>query len=315
MTRAKERLILSGGLPARAAKGAFLGLLQEAASGEIGQAGQSAVHIGPVSFGQTMVVAADRAPRRRKQAPAKLRAPAEWKSLVSRWEQRDRAWETARSTPVHLTPTRLGGRKEQGVGAAGPEAGSAGQGRLIGTLAHRVLQHWDFSDAPEKLRERITAVCRQDITEDRAGTMAEIERELQELLRTFTASEPYWELQRATILGREVPFAIPWEGEGRGARGKGPKTTDQPLASSPVPLAGTPCVVMEGIIDVVYRLDGKIHLADYKTDRVQDSEVPARAATYEGQARIYRAAVSRCLGMTDVGVQLIFVRNGKAVSV
>jgi ATP-dependent helicase/nuclease subunit A len=245
-----------------------------------------------------MVVAADRAPRRRKQAPAKLRAPAEWKSLVSRWEQRDRAWETARSTPVHLTPTRLGGRKEQGVGAAGPEAGSAGQGRLIGTLAHRVLQHWDFSDAPENLRERIAAVCRQDITEDRAGTMAEIERELQELLRTFTASEPYRELQRATILGREVPFAMPW-----------PVSSSQSSALSPQ------SCLMEGIIDVVYRLDGKIHLADYKTDRVQDSEVPARAAAYEGQARIYREAVSRCLGTTDVGMQLIFVRNGKAVSV
>lgn len=72
---------------------------------------------------------------------------------------------------------------------------------------------------------------------------------------------------------------------------------------------------MEGVIDVVYRLDGKVHLADYKTDRVKDSEVAARAADYEGQARIYREAVSRCLGITDVGVQVIFLRNGKAVSV
>jgi ATP-dependent exoDNAse (exonuclease V) beta subunit len=72
---------------------------------------------------------------------------------------------------------------------------------------------------------------------------------------------------------------------------------------------------MEGVIDVVYRRDGKIHLADYKTDRVQDSEVAARAAAYGEQARIYREAVSQCLGMTDVGVQVIFVRNGKAVSV
>ena len=88
-------------------------------------------------------------------------------------------------------------------------------------------------------------------------------------------------------------------------------SSPSPIASRPLPAS----CVMEGVIDVVYRLDGKIHLADYKTDRVQDSEVQARAADYEGQARMYREAVSRCLGIADVGVQLIFVRNGKALAV
>ncbi len=313
MTRAKERLILSGGLPARAAKGAFLGLLQEAASGEIGQAGQSVIHIGPASFGQTVVAAADRAPRRRTAAPAKLRVSAEWKSLVSRWEQRDRAWDTARSTPVHLTPTRLGGRKEYGVGTTGPGAGSAEQGRLIGTLAHRVLQQWDFADAPVNLRARIAAVCRQEIAPEWTGKMVEIEEELAGMFQTFTASEPYRELQRATIIGREVPFVMPWPSgvrtEDSGLRAEGRQFT----AQSSVPSSQS--CLMEGVIDVVYRLDGKIHLADYKTDRVQDSEVQARAADYEGQARMYREAVSRCLGIADVGVHLIFVRNGKALAV
>jgi ATP-dependent helicase/nuclease subunit A len=71
---------------------------------------------------------------------------------------------------------------------------------------------------------------------------------------------------------------------------------------------------MEGVIDVLYRLDGRIHLADYKTDRVEDSELADRAAAYEGQVQVYREAVARCLGVKQVGVQLIFLRNGKAVS-
>ncbi len=315
MTRAKERLILSGGLSARATKGAFLGLLQEAAGGEIGQAGQSAVHVGPMSIGQTVVAAADRAPRRRKRAPAKLRASSEWKSLASLWEHRDRIWETARSRPAHLTPTSLAGRRESRLAVTGRGAGASDRGRAIGTLAHRVLQHWDFAGGVGALKEHIAAVCRHDLAPEWAGEMVEIERELQEILQAFMASGPYRELQRATILGREVPFVMPWEGDRLWAMGHEAAKTRADSSSSPIAYRPLPASrLMEGVIDVVYRLDGKVHLADYKADRVQDSEIRARAAEYEGQARIYREAVSRCLGIADVGVQLIFIRNGKAVS-
>jgi ATP-dependent helicase/nuclease subunit A len=207
-----------------------------------------------------------------------------------------------RETPVRVTPTGLlksGGGKARQVPRA---AGAPERSRLVGTLAHRVLQHWNFSDAPEQLPARIAAACRQEFAEDRAGTAAEIEAELLEMLRAFTASEPYRDLRRAMIIGREVPFVMPWDGMTLQTSNLEPRTP-------------APCAVMEGVIDVVYRLDGKVHLADYKTDRVKDSEVADRAAEYEGQARVYREALSRCLGIAEVGVQLIFVRNGKAVAV
>jgi ATP-dependent helicase/nuclease subunit A len=303
MTRAKERLILSGGWlgPASRSKGTFLDLLREAATGGIGEADVSFLHIGAVPLEQTVVTAGERAPKRRKAAPARLRASKEWASVAERWKARDQAWAAARATAVHVTPTGL---SKSGDGTALRPAlrpaGDPERSRLVGTMAHRVLQHWDFSEAPEKLRERIKAVCRQVGAENLAGNgkMDEIEAELLEMLRAFTASEPYRELQRATILGREVPFIMPW-----------------PALSAHHSALSTQHCLMEGVIDVVYRRDGKIHLADYKTDRVQDSEVAARAAAYGEQARIYREAVSQCLGMTDVGVQVIFVRNGKAVSV
>ena len=317
MTRAKERLVLSGGLSARAAKGAFLGLLQEAVSDEIGQAGEQALRVGPISFGQTVVATSDRAPRRRRGAPEKLRASAEWKALAPLWERRDRTWETACATSAHVTPTRLAGGHDERMSRTGlaVQGGAASErALLIGTLAHRVLQHWDFAEGAGKLAERIATACRAGVPAEQSGETAGIERELLELLQTFAGSAPFRDLQRAEILGREVPFTMSWEGKGRGARGKRPKTKHSPLASSPVPLASTPCV-MEGVIDVLYRLDGHIHLADYKTDRVEDSELSDRAASYEGQVRVYREAVARCLGIKQVGVQLIFLRNGKAVPV
>ncbi|MGH7429488.1 MAG: PD-(D/E)XK nuclease family protein [Candidatus Methylomirabilaceae bacterium] len=72
---------------------------------------------------------------------------------------------------------------------------------------------------------------------------------------------------------------------------------------------------MEGVIDLVYRLGGEVWAADYKTDRVRDEEVASRAAEYHLQAKIYKEAVSRCLGVDKVGFQFLFLRNGKAVEV
>jgi ATP-dependent helicase/nuclease subunit A len=300
MTRAKERLILSGGWPGPASrsKGTFLDLLREAATGGIGEADVPVLHVGPVPLEQTVVTAGERASKRRKTAPARLRASKEWASVAERWKARDQAWDTMCATAVHVTPTSLlkstGGRAR----LTARTAGDAELSRLVGTLAHRVLQHWDFALPPDQLRGRIASVCQTGIPPEREEDRAAIEADLRAIFDAFADSEPYRSLRRAEILGREVPFMMPWSA----AEARHP---------SPV----TRHCLMEGVIDVVYRLDGKIHLADYKTDRVQDNEVPARAAAHREQARIYREALSRGFGTADVGVQLIFVRNGKAVSV
>ena len=41
---------------------------------------------------------------------------------------------------------------------------------------------------------------------------------------------------------------------------------------------------MEGVIDLIYRLDGRIWIADYKTDDVAAEDAPARADHYRSQA-------------------------------
>jgi len=298
MTRAKERLILSGGLPThlvRKAKDTFLGLLQEAATGEIGQPNESTVKIGPISFEQTVIAASERVPKRRRATPAKLRPSSDWASLSRRWEQRDQVWASARVTPRELTPTVLMRGERTPGRRSTPAAEEPGQALLIGTLAHRVLEHWDYTDDPANLAARVAGVCQSGDRSYPLVDMALVEAELRDILTAFATSVSYAELRRATILGREVPFAIPW-------------TATDPHHPSPI----THHCVMEGVIDVVYRLDSRIWIADYKSDRVREEEIPDRLAQYGQQAKIYTEAVSQSLGVDNVGFKLIFLRHGIA---
>jgi ATP-dependent helicase/nuclease subunit A len=95
----------------------------------------------------------------------------------------------------------------------------------------------------------------------------------------------YMRLRSAAILGREVPFIMPW-----GDR-----------------------QVMEGVIDLIYRLDGELWIADYKTDQTTAEEAPTKAAFYSYQADIYRKAATTCLGLPRVSFQLLFLRAGTSV--
>jgi ATP-dependent helicase/nuclease subunit A len=240
-------------------------------------------------------------------------------ALQRRWRDRDRRWQDASRLQAFTNPTALKETMDEvfspaGGWRVGPRPESA---RLIGILAHRVLEGWDFSLAVEKLSDRVKTVCRHGLAPESADGAEQIADELQDLFRTFGNSKPYADLRRATILGREVPFAFPWAGTRHEARDTGlveiesPAHRLAPRASQPAPGA----CVMEGLIDLVYRLDGKVWVADYKTDQVAVDELQSRVADYDLQARIYREAVRRSLGIDRVGFQFIFLRQGTAVSI
>jgi ATP-dependent helicase/nuclease subunit A len=114
-----------------------------------------------------------------------------------------------------------------------------------------------------------------------------IRDDLAALMRRVLSSDFYQTLGKATILGRETSFLIPWKEE----------------------------QIMEGVIDLIYRLDGRTWIADYKTDHVTKSEAPARAGQYQQQAAIYREAATRCLGLSDVSFQFLFLRAGVSVEI
>jgi ATP-dependent helicase/nuclease subunit A len=72
---------------------------------------------------------------------------------------------------------------------------------------------------------------------------------------------------------------------------------------------------MEGRIDLIYKRDGTVWLADYKTDRLIEADAATRAEAYREQARFYTEAVHHAMGHRPAGLKVIFLRLGKAVPV
>lgn len=79
--------------------------------------------------------------------------------------------------------------------------------RLVGVCAHAVLEQWDFAKPRAEIDTVIEQVCRRYVAQDHL--MADVAGDLTALFGNFLSSEPYKRLQRATVLGREVPFVMP----------------------------------------------------------------------------------------------------------
>ena len=234
-----------------------------------------------------------------------------------------RQMETARQTPLFLSATRSvttgdplwpasHAIPEQSTGE--PERAAPGKpvalprretasppgppdrSAVIGTLAHRVLHGWDFAAEPGTMPAWIEDCCRTYLPTKWAAESDGVRAELQELFRHFVESEPYAVLRQADILGREIPFAVPWQSEGAGA-------------------ARTPAGVMEGVIDVMYRRGRQIWIADYKTHRVEEHSLAQVVQDYRTQMEIYRRAATLAWGQGPVRAQLIFIRSGLGVEV
>jgi len=172
-------------------------------------------------------------------------------------------------------------------GQALEKASNGDFARLGGIIAHRILERWDYAADPSRFGDQIEVTLRACLTNEQQTWAPALSESLQELFFTFGRSEIYSKLRVATILGREIPFVMPWD-EGQ---------------------------VMEGIIDLVCRLDGRLWIADYKTDAVSADAVPRRAEVYHRQAEIYKTAVQQSLGISSPVFQLIFLRPGVAIEI
>jgi ATP-dependent helicase/nuclease subunit A len=287
MTRAKEMLVLSGGLNARSVGENTLEWLQEIGQGAVGDATTQHVQIGTSAIPHRVIKAPERKWPKRSLANVERAAPVDPSMIARLWEERSARWTAARQTAWRLTPSSL--EKEARFApiqsrdrTAEPEAG-----RLVGVLAHRVLERWDFQDAPDGLLNQIDPAIQASLTPDRVDLRSHVAESLHELFSAFARSDLYMRLRSAAILGREVPFLMPW-GDGQ---------------------------MMEGVIDLIYRLDGHLWIADYKTDRVAATEVQSRAKTYASQAAIYREAACRCLNLSSVSFQFLFLRPGVSIEI
>ncbi len=298
MTRAKRRLILSAGIPKHIAQDSFLAMVAQGFGIDVDNLGSDALTTShPVG---NATVSVNVIPGKTVPLRANRRELPEWQDLKhddaavvrARWDERFKREQEVSGCPPLLSPTLL----KSTVSGITPARRSRADGlrseiaSLIGTLVHRVLEQWDFADDPTKLIDLAEIAC-ASLATNNAHEYNEITLDTKDMLEAFIRSDIFQILREATIVGREVPFVIPWS------------TSESRHA------------VMEGVIDLVYRFNGDVWIADYKTDRITADEMDGRAAEYELQAQIYTEAVFKCLGLRPKGFQFIFLRTGTVVPV
>lgn len=285
MTRAKELLLLSGGITTRSGGETVFQLLQNIGVGEIGAVSTAALKIGASSIHHRVAAAQERKwPRRRlvRTAGTALIDPHE---IAELWEARTARWTAVRETPHHLTPTTLGKHAVPVMPETISARPDAAIGRLAGVVSHRLLERWDFSQDPSKLREQVAPAVRAAIGPDDQSYAEAVAESVHNLLVTFSRSDAYARLRSSEIIGREVPFVMAW-----GDR-----------------------QVMEGVIDLIYRLDGELWVVDYKTDTISADQAVARADLYRTQSEVYKAAVRQSLAVDAVRFHCLFLRCATAV--
>jgi ATP-dependent helicase/nuclease subunit A len=290
MTRARESLVLSGALPKRRVRGALLDLLEQAAGTKLDGKAQDELSVGGVGLRQTILTGEDRPPSRVRQQPIVLEDCPLDQAWLDRWVQRDRVWEAHRADSLLISPSDFI-RKPVAVASSTVQRSRQGRGvpsgKAIGTIVHRVLQYWDFGAEVEPQMAAITGASLTLDEPDEAARQA-IADEVHAVLQTFVQSPAYDRLRRATVIGREMPFLISWNEKRQ---------------------------ILEGAIDLLYRIDGQLWIADYKTDMIPLDQVAARADVYREQARLYRAAVTQSLGEPIAGFEFVFLRLGVSVPV
>jgi ATP-dependent helicase/nuclease subunit A len=221
----------------------------------------------------------------RKKAKGSKKKP-NWRPFIDTWKKRRERYEATMKQFTFVTPTLLKQQEENGeIALPRRRAGLKREpALLVGDLAHRFLQRWDFAADPSSLADQVSAFAQPHLARETKQNRRNIENELREVARNFSRSAVYAELAEARILGREVPLLMPWNGQ-----------------------------IMEGVIDLIYETNGLLYLADYKTDRIAPDNLRQGAERYRQQAEIYSQAVRQSLGREPAAFKIIFLRLGEAV--
>lgn len=284
MTRARDLLVLSGGHTRRPGRGTVLSLLHEAIGDQLFTPETESVDIGGSRIHRVTLPVATTRQRPPQKVTSSVAVPALGPLLTRHTARHSRRSELC-MLPRRLTPSLIKADLQAVQPPSGQKRALRSPAQIVGICVHALLERWDFSRASPPSRIEIESLCRQILPADEEY-MTEVNDDITSIISSFVLSEFYAQMQSATILGREVPFVIPWQ-EGQ---------------------------VMEGVIDMIYRLDGTVHLADYKTDWVTADTARARANDYALQAEIYRTAACRCLGLPQVSFEFFFLRPGVSIA-
>ena len=272
------------------------------------------------------------------KTPTEKKLDIDWTAFVEIWKKREAAMIEATRKSLFVSPSTITDKEtiaydmlpvpDRVERASETHPNHAA---LIGSICHRVLEGWDFHKSPQELQRSVESVVKWDITfgkgevESPAQFQGEgfayqgesishpyeggdvgvvmkskeippdtiqtqdvefIKAEVIKILSDFIDSEAYKELQNAQILGREIPILLKWNGQ-----------------------------IMRGTIDILYKTDNRLIVADYKTDHIKATELPAKTAKYNYQKEVYVEAVKRCLQIDNPEFKLIFLRLGKVMSI
>ena len=284
MTRPRQQLVVSFAERGEPARDSMFTLIDEATGGALARAAPPAV---PCGMGEMAVEVAEEDPGANQHGDGRSAPPpdtTDWSWYEALWRRRRDDYETRRQTPLFLAPTRLEADDEEAEARARAGGLERDTALALGSLAHRVLEHWDFQTA--RIEEDLDEAIARHAPGLPAAQHRVVVRELKAIWAALTGSPVYEELRSARILGREMPFVLPWNGQ-----------------------------IMEGRIDLVYQRQGQIYVADYKTDQVTDGEIAEVMHDYRHQARIYTEAVRRGLNREVAAFRLILLRLGRGVDV
>lgn len=284
MTRAREHLILLG----RAEGGdrsSFSGIL--GAGGFWPKPGERPAKLFLLEGGEIPVsyVSPENVPAAVivKQAPSRSRV-SDGARLATLWKKRREALPLQKSRTVFDSPTAyLHEAEKMSVDIPG-DALVAGVSSLVGQVCHRVLEEWDYSKVDD-LTDRIARAYQVLKQRFPVAYWSPVARESEKVLEEFLASPLAQKLAGCRILGREIPFLY----------SSGEK-------------------IVRGAIDILFRNDGQLWVADYKTDRIPADQIDLHAHRYEQQGRAYIDAVEKSFGERCC-FQVIYLRLGRAVDV
>ena len=284
MTRPRQQLVVSFAERGQPDRDSMVSMIGEATGGDLAHADPPAVACGTGEMAVEVVEEDPGADEHGDRLPAPPPDAADWSWYEDLWGRRRSDYEARRQTPIFLTPTRLkaaGEAAEPRLRAGGLERDTA---LILGELAHQVLEHWDFQT--QRVEEDLHEAIARHAPELPAAEHRVVVRELKAIWATLAGSPVYRELRGARILGREIPFVLPWDGQ-----------------------------IMEGVIDLVYERQGQLYVADYKTDQVTDGDIAGVMHDYRHQAQVYTEAVRRGLNRDVAAFRLILLRLGRGVDV
>jgi ATP-dependent helicase/nuclease subunit A len=155
-----------------------------------------------------------------------------------------------------------------------------------GTALHLAMQHirYDGCATAEAVRAELERLVR-----DKLLTRRQAESVLPERIAAFFASPLGRRVLKAERVWREFKFSLLL----------GPR--DIPFALEPEEIAQWEAagdeILFQGVVDCCFLEDGKLHIIDFKTDRVTQDSLGEKARGYAGQIAAYAHAMERIIGL------------------